>query len=409
MLPTIKASSLADPLGRYYTREKVSEVLVSYLSVQNPETVLDLGSGDGSLTKAVAKKWSRAQYITVDIDKSTSLNHQPTLSNNFIHKHFLTDALEPALISDIGLSPESIDLAICNPPFIKPRWQKKHHDFLLGAGLPKEIIGIKELSAEVIFIVQSLVSLRPGGQLGLIIPDGFISGERNTKFRQFILESNAIEKVVKLPTNAFVGTSVQAHIVIITKGGASDTISLEEIRLSGEQAKEVVISKNEGIESLDYSYHSEKKTQTQGCMTLSDLGCTVSRGKSNSRQCRESQQRIFHTVDFKLGVKRMNLESFSLITESQKTKHVIAGKGDIIIARVGRNLTKKICIVSTGNAPISDCIYRLEVPVKYRKSVHNFLVSKKGRAALQSRTHGTGARYLTVERLLGLPITNIKR
>jgi type I restriction enzyme M protein len=409
MPPTVKASSFPDPLGRYYTRDEVSDVLVSFLSIENPEMILDLGSGDGSLTKAAARKWARAQYITVDIDSNTSLNTQSASGDSFTHKHFFKDALEPTLISDIGLLPENIDLAICNPPFIKPRWQERHYDFLVDAGLPKEIVSIKGLSAEVMFIIQNLVSLRPGGQLGLIIPDGFISGEKSTEFRRFILESNAIEKVVKLPINAFVGTSTQAHIVIITKGGTNDTISLDEIGLLVGQSKEVVISKDEGIESLDYSYQSGKKAQPQGGLTLSQLGCSVSRGRSNSKECRESNQRIFHTVDLDTNMTRVNLEAFSLGMQSQASQHVIAGKGDIIMARVGRNLTKKICIVSKGEAPISDCIYRLEVPVKYRRQVYNFLISKKGQAALQSRIHGTGARYLTMARLLGLPITNIKR
>ncbi|GGP88472.1 N-6 DNA methylase [Shewanella ulleungensis] len=400
-------STFSDPLGRYYTRERVSEVLVSFLSIKNPKIVLDLGSGDGSLSKAAAKKWAKAQYITVDIECNTSLELMPTSGHQLSHKHFFKDALEPSLISDIGLYPENIDLAICNPPFIRPQWQKKHHDFLVNAGLPKEIIGIKELSAEVIFVVQNLASLKPRGQLGLIIPDGFISGERNRKFREFILKSNAIEKVVKLPTNAFVGTNAQAHIMIITKGGTNGFISLEELESLGNTSKEIVIPKNDGIESLDYSYHQGRKGRTKNCVTLSELGCSVSRGVSNSKQCRESHQRIFHTVDFHDDMKFVNLELFSGGIGSEKSRHVIAKEGDILMARVGRNLTKKICIVSKGEAPISDCIYRLVIPFKWRDLVYEFLVSEVGQAAIQSRIHGTGAKYLTMERLLSLPVTNI--
>jgi type I restriction enzyme M protein len=402
------AITYSDPLGRYYTREKVSEVLVSFLSIKNPKIVLDLGSGDGSLSKAAAKKWAKAQYITVDIESNTSLNLVPISGNSFNHRHFLKDVLEPSLISDIGLLPENIDLAICNPPFIRPQWQKKHRDFLVNAGLPKEIVGIKELSAEIIFVVQNLASLKPGGQLGLIIPDGFISGEKNNRFREFILKSNSIEKVVKLPTNAFVGTNAQAHIVIITKGGTNGFISLEKLEFLGDESKEIVIHKNEAIESLDYSYHYGKKLHAKNSITLSELGCIVSRGKSNSKQCRESQQKIFHTVDLRDGMNLVDLESLSCSFESTTSNHVIAKEGDILIARVGRNLTKKICVVSKGKAPISDCIYRLEVPIKWRNFVYKFLISEDGQAALQSRIHGTGAKYLTMERLLSLPITNIK-
>lgn len=405
-MPSI-VSTFSDPLGRYYTRDRVSEVLVSFLSIKNPKIVLDLGSGDGSLSKAAAKKWEKAQYITVDIESNTSLDSELTLGYKFKHKHFFKDALEPSLIQDLGLAPEKIDLAICNPPFIRPQWQKKHHDFLINAGLPKEIIGVKELSAEVIFVVHNLASLKPGGQLGVIIPDGFISGEKNRKFREFILKSNSIEKVVKLPTNAFVGTNAQAHIVIITKGGVNKLISLEQLETLGDLSREITISKAEAIESLDYSYHHGRNRDSNQWLTLSDLGCTVNRGKSNSKQCRESREKIFHTIDIKDEMRSIDFEVFTADVEPMPAKHVIAKEGDILIARVGRNLTKKICMVSNGKAPISDCIYRLDVPIKWRSLVYEYLVSEEGKAALLSRLRGTGAKYLTMERLLTLPVTNI--
>lgn len=61
--------SYTDPFGRYYTSACVSDILVASLSIKNPQFVLDLGSGDGSLSKAAGKRWGRAKYITVDIKK----------------------------------------------------------------------------------------------------------------------------------------------------------------------------------------------------------------------------------------------------------------------------------------------------------------------------------------------------
>ncbi|KHT28559.1 SAM-dependent methyltransferase [Pectobacterium carotovorum] len=403
----VQAKLSPKSLGKYFTRDAISDLLVSYLSVKNPQVVLDLGSGDGSLSKAAAKRWNDAKFITVDIDSDTCISDHIHNYRITKHSHYKLDVLEPSLISDIGINPEGIDIALCNPPFIKPKWKEKHLAFLQTVGIKNNIFGVENITAEVLFVIQNLLSLRSGGQLGLIVPDGFISGEKNRKFRDFILQSNSIDRVIKLPKNSFVGTNIQAHIVIITKGIQNSHVSLTNLSSANELSDTIVIKKEQAIESLDYSYHYDADLINKNWLTLSEIGCNVSRGNFNSKQCKCSAFPIFHTVDFDGDTNHIDLSYNEKKSKRYYKNLVVARNGDILIARVGRNLANKICLVINGSSLISDCIYKLEVPIHWRKKVFDFLVSEKGRELLKSRSRGTGASYLTMSMLLQLPLVGI--
>ncbi len=75
-MPIMQLSRLlktSDPLGRYYTDAQVGALLVQAMKLDQPNTVLDLGAGDGALVGAAAKVWTQSRFITVDIDRKASL------------------------------------------------------------------------------------------------------------------------------------------------------------------------------------------------------------------------------------------------------------------------------------------------------------------------------------------------
>ena len=62
--------SSMDLLGRYYTEQKISELLVNQLDIEFPNHILDLGVGNGSLLNAAFLKWENAYYTAVDIEEN---------------------------------------------------------------------------------------------------------------------------------------------------------------------------------------------------------------------------------------------------------------------------------------------------------------------------------------------------
>jgi type I restriction enzyme M protein len=83
---------------------------------------------------------------------------------------------------------------------------------------------------------------------------------------------------------------------------------------------------------------------------------------------------------------------------------VRAGRGDILVARVGRNLEQKVIGVYGGFPLLTDCVYRIKVPKSYRRRVLDQLSSSSGKAWLDSRAYGVGAKQLTKTDLLEFPL-----
>jgi len=113
---------------------------------------------------------------------------------------------------------------------------------------------------------------------------------------------------------------------------------------------------------------------------------------------------VFHTTDFRQG--RLEVPNDFVLGKAiaETVPGAVARAGDILLARVGRNLEEKVCSVTRGFVAISDCVFVLRVQAEYRKRVLSRLLSADGRKTLSALSHGVGARFITVESLLNLTI-----
>lgn len=86
----------------------------------------------------------------------------------------------------------------------------------------------KKLKSEVAFIEYGLKWLKPGGILGMIIPDSILANQREKAFRKHILDNHQLLAVVSLPTETFYhsGTSVKTSLLMIKKGSTTENYSV---------------------------------------------------------------------------------------------------------------------------------------------------------------------------------------
>jgi type I restriction enzyme M protein len=80
----------------------------------------------------------------------------------------------------------------------------------------------------------------------------------------------------------------------------------------------------------------------------------------------------------------------------------VARAGDILIARIGRNLQEKVCLLPRGACVISDCVFAVRTAPEHRKMLLAYLLSEDGRAALKAASHGVGAKYLSRSDVLSI-------
>lgn len=367
--------------------------------------MLDLGAGDGALTSAAAKVWKEARYYTVDIDKcAQSSKLQALYGPSFVHH--VGDALEFDIGKKLGLKSESADIALCNPPYIRPKWKKSFAAILEEAGLSGSYGSLGDVPADVLFIAQNLRFLRTGGRLGVIVPDGVVAGENCALLRHTLATSHCIQKVIELPRNIFSRTDAKTHIVILSKGSlGTSEIEIQQLMSDGNLSEAILLPRERASHRLDYAYLSERLTTSlTPALAIKDVVEVLKRGAISSAERNQTSYPVVHTSD--ISSEKSLIDKSFFLSESQlgRVKGPIAKRGDILMARVGRNLHDKVFMVTSKNVAVSDCIFVLRVKQKYRSSLFAYLRSSVGRKALKSATRGVSARFLTAAAILEIPI-----
>ncbi|MEI2453142.1 N-6 DNA methylase [Lysobacter firmicutimachus] len=398
----------SDRLGRYYTQETIAALLVSSMNVTAPKTVIDLGAGDGTLIGEAAKRWRAARYVTVDIDAGAGSGRLPTLHGSAF-RHYTGDALDSRLSDHLGVPWGDACVAVCNPPYIKPRWRQHFRSILEDVGLDHVLPRAEDIPADVLFVAQNLRLLKKGGRLGLIIPDGLVAGERFAAFRRTLVERHAIDQVIELPRNIFSRTEAKAHIVVLTKATAQRAdIAVRKLEPAGQLSSPMLVAPERAIQRLDYSYYTALAVpptkRRRSPVRLADLTRSVERGNYSSRSLRDVTFPVFHTTHLLEGVEKVPRSFVLPKIHRNRVNGVTARTGDILVARVGRNLSKKICQVARGPVVVSDCFLVVRANPGDRDRLFALLTSSRGRAALDAVAHGVGARFITPSALLGLSL-----
>ncbi len=401
-----RISKGSDQLGRYYTVQEVAGLLIEIMSVSQPATVIELGVGDGALLREATQQWSSARFFTVDIDGRAKSSLPSNVALGTI-SHYVGDALEYGLDQKIGVDFGSIDSAICNPPYIRPKWRQHFSDILEGAGLQGIVQQLRSMPAEVLFIAQNLRFLRDGGKLGLILPDGVVSGEKFSGLRKTLGQMHRIERVIELPRRIFRNTDAKAHIVVLSKNlSPAEFIKVQKLDSSGTLSETIELPSKMAGSRLDFSYLKVNRASVdkKEAILLRSITRTLKRGTFSSVERKKSTLKILHTTDIFEGRLSVPREFAVKKSFAESSSFVVAHVGDILIARVGRNLSRKIWRVTIGPVIISDCVLLLRVDPLYVDKVFEHLTSDAGREELISISHGVGASFITMDGLLGMNI-----
>lgn len=409
---TYEYAKATDHLGRYYTHSSVSQLLVGLLPAGSPLSVLDLGAGEGSLSIAASSKWTDAELITIDVDHAAS----EVLSRRLVegkfqgrHHHLPNDALSVdlrSLLTERKINPPSI--AVCNPPFLVPRWRKGYGQILEDAGFSGALPAITSTDAAVIFLAQNLRLLASGGTLGIIVPDSLMCAEKYRGFRATLMDKYEILQAIRLPRGSFVGTDALAHILVITNRRPTVTsVRLSCLSTANGLSRQIYVDRDQAIKRLDYTFHQALTGVEPSATRLLDITLDLRRGNLNSAQVRNSPAFILHTTDINddMSGKWINFERHVNLSSIKPENTSIAEPGDILIARVGRNAAKKVIGVAYGSVPLSDCLYRLRVPAEHRELVLNALASKVGQEWLEMHAYGVAARHICKGDLLNFPLS----
>ena len=388
-------------LAQHYTPNPYASLLVQemypFTGSDKDINGVDLGAGRGALLHSAIQTWKEARFFGVDVSPSlleTIRQHFPSVQ--FSCLDLLSKmSLKSKILTDLS---ESRDIAVCNPPFLNYHKDELFRDLCRTVNL-KDCYKMPVVTSDVIFLLHNLRLLKKGGTLGIILPDGLITGKNFRVLRQSLLSNHQIEAVIQLPDNSFPGIEVRTHILILRK----DMTPAANVRVM--QAGAGIINGELEVEvsaleqRMDFSYWHWKLTATNvKTLTLAEIGADIHRGTRPRTFFENSGIDYVHTTGLPTAAKRINLR------RSKYLGFRMAETQDILTARVGKRCIGRVMLVNKGNLPITDCIYRIRVPKRWVNEVWRSLISDKARDWFSAHSHGVCAQVISKSDLLNFPI-----
>jgi len=269
--------------GQFFTPQNAADLLVSIVAPQRGEKIIDPACGSGTFLSTVARLLIKmgaspediaANLIGVDKDRYLAglASSRLAMVTLIPAKVYCADSLglvgeqgeSFALRNELG----KFDIVLTNPPFgarivsVSPSVQQL---FELGYrwkfdSQTKRFIKSQELQSsvppQVLFLERCLSLVRPGGRVGMVVPESLISGSNYRYVVDYIRSQGRIRAVIGMPEPLFKtsgkgGTHTKTCLLLIEKGDtdksivAGDRIFMAEAQWCGRDSRGRQIERDE--------------------------------------------------------------------------------------------------------------------------------------------------------------------
>lgn len=253
-------------LGQYFTPAPVARAMAAYLAPQAGEAWIDPFCGSGLLVGEIASA-ADGPVRLYGIDRDPRVLRLANLEAEIQHPDspLMTvqgNALRPLqeLKSELGASPDGFDGVITNPPFGADVHRDDHKGYdnfhlVTNGSTPLEVLGLE----------RSIEMLRPGGRLGIVLPQSVVSNRGSVHVREFLLDRCRLDAVLSLPPATFgpfrgVGKAV---VVFATKRPSAP----------GRVATAFAVAAEVGWDGT--GRHTAEEDITETALALADAGTAV--------------------------------------------------------------------------------------------------------------------------------------
>lgn len=391
-----KARNSADLQGQVFTPPSIAKLLVESVPY-NCSTIIDVGAGTAALALAALNKCPDANVYLIEKDQVYSDKLKSYSINNA--KVVTQDALARGVLEDVVRTGER-NLILSNPPYGMDK-VKNLPCLDSEFGLNPHVNG-GWVRRDAAFLCRIWNSSRNGDVVGFIVAAPIITGFEYKSIRERLVQELSGLVVTELHPKTFDKTEVQAYLVSGCRSvKRSRNVVLRQADVSGVVQREIVISSDRAVQRLDFAYHStiaELRLRPEQILSgLSDAGALINRGSRSQNKYRELGIQAFHTTDFALNSKNLQLNG---AIEGYNS----AREGDFLIPRVGTRCLMREAKVVKGAGLITDCIYRIRVPAPMQEKVWNTINSDFGREWRRLAAKGSCAKYITISSLASMPI-----
>lgn len=270
--------------GQFFTPRSVTDLLVKAVDPQPGELIIDPACGAGGFLTSVARYWHEGGMSTQEISKCAINNFYGIDKDEYLvnlaklHISLLTGGHPNILCGDSlalqnNLSTirekaanEGFDVLLANPPFgvrIVAAKPEVLDQFLLARkwkfypDLEKwcPTTEIKtQVPPQVLFVERCLSLLKPGGRMGIVLPESILSNKSYRYVVEYLLEKSSIQAVIGMPEALFKtsgkgGTHTKTCLVIAEKKGKQsdkkNMIFMAEAKWCGQDSRARTIPNND--------------------------------------------------------------------------------------------------------------------------------------------------------------------
>lgn len=343
-------------LGQFWTPQEVADFIVSFASkyIENNTWIgCDPACGDGVFLKSLKKKGFVP--FGVDIDPSV--------------EQFLDENLKQFVQIANGLELKEVnkfDIVVGNPPF-SSKYGRVEGKILENFDLGK---GRKSQAIEILFLEKFIKLCKPGGVIGIILPQGIFSGIKQSYVRDCIKKHLTILAVFSLPRNIFRnGKTTSKTCILIGKKAKSKEKNkvlfgiLKDIK-SGQVGKSTLTFPDE---FLYPEFYLDKNPLLDGLPKLKEFNIEIRQGRTKYGKERTFSEEGIPFISAKTvtpyGIDFLKDRRFIRPNSSMDYKNAHVKIGDIVFVRVGVGCIGRAAVITSKKEEgiADDWIYIIRV------------------------------------------------
>lgn len=339
-------------MDTHYTPQPLARELVGSVVDLRPALIADLAAGGGDLLIEAERIWPQTSFLASDIDKAAVRRLRLLRGNWQIGRCDLRNPRSRARCSVLKRALGSVSLLLLNPPFScrgGTRFRIETPDGELRA------------SAAMSFVLTAMQYLDEDGTVVAVLPSGCLHNLKDRAAWEYVRRKYSVCVVADHPTRTFPASTASTAIV----------------RLSPRHARHVLLAETARVEVANGNL---RVRVVRGCHPMYE----AKRGLYGHI--------LVHSTDLRHATVHLNGRRAS------RSGRLVNGPA-VLLPRVGQITVEKIALYRRS-APIvmSDCVIALTTSsLTQARAVQKRLVD--GFRALKSHYIGTGAPFITVDRL----------
>lgn len=270
--------------GQFFTPRSVTNLLVAALDPQPGETVLDPACGAGGFLTSVCAHFAQKGLSPSQMASAVSQHFYGIDKDAYlaklarVHVALLTGGHPKVICGDSlaltngnggilrHIPKNGVDVLLTNPPFgvrivaanqevlksfaLAKKWaiDKKTNTLVTTAEFQRNV------PPQVLFIERCLSLLKPGGRLGMVVPESLLSNKSYRYVVEYLIKHSDLHAVLGMPESLFKtsgkgGTHTKTCLIVATKYGngqrPTPTIFMAEAKWCGQDSRARAIPHND--------------------------------------------------------------------------------------------------------------------------------------------------------------------